>query len=169
MNDLINKQLDIKEYRNIHWWIRTNYGEANSCENLKCPGISKTFDWALKKGKKHARNRKNYLSFCRGCHIKYDWNGEKTKRITGISHTEEANRKRSKSTMGKLINKTTREAVSKALSMPVIRTNKLGEDKHYPSVAAAAKGEGYTPSAIWFLIKGINKKAKNGNTYKYAA
>ena len=40
--------------------------------NEKCRKNSKKYDYALKKGIKHARDRKRYIMLCRLCHIKYD-------------------------------------------------------------------------------------------------
>lgn len=60
------------EYSNIHQWLRRNYGKADKCEIHNCTGISPTYQWGLKKGKKYERNRGNFLKVCRSCHSKMD-------------------------------------------------------------------------------------------------
>ena len=64
-------------YNGIHSWLRLNFGKADKCENPKCLGLSKRFDWALKRGKTHERMRKNYKMLCHKCHLKYDMTPQK--------------------------------------------------------------------------------------------
>ncbi len=59
-------------YNGCHKWLRYNYGKASCCESTICPGNSKTYHWARKKGKEHARNRSHYKQLCEPCHKKYD-------------------------------------------------------------------------------------------------
>ncbi len=61
------------EYVSIHSWMRRYYGSANKCEMKGCSGKSKNYSYALLKGKKYERNRKNYWQLCRICHAKYDF------------------------------------------------------------------------------------------------
>ena len=91
---IIEDAVDRGEYLRIHNWLRTNYGSPKVCEGDKCSGISDAFDWAVKRGMEHKRNREHYLRLCRSCHLKYDWNVEKGKRFWEIGHTDEANEKR---------------------------------------------------------------------------
>lgn len=63
---------DKASYGAIHLWLRKTYGKADRCENPKCPKKSKIFEYALIKGKKHERKRKNYKKLCRSCHDIYD-------------------------------------------------------------------------------------------------
>lgn len=60
----------------IHSWLRSEYGNANSCSSLECDGLSKKYNWALKKGKEYEKNISNYRKLCIRCHKKYDmrWN-----------------------------------------------------------------------------------------------
>ena len=75
-------------YSNIHWWLRKIYGKANKCENSKCIYKNpKRFEWALLKGRKYERNRKNYIMLCPSCHRKYDETPERKRKIS------EANKK----------------------------------------------------------------------------
>ena len=59
-------------YGIVHYWLRTNYGNANRCEGPKCNGKSKVFEWSLIKGKSYVRSRENFWQLCRSCHTKYD-------------------------------------------------------------------------------------------------
>ena len=56
------------KYSTIHDWLRANWPKVRCWD---C-GAKTKLDFALKKGKKHARNRFNYFVLCRSCHIKYD-------------------------------------------------------------------------------------------------
>lgn len=60
------------KYNSLHWWIRINFGKAERCDNVKCTGKSNNYDWALKRGRNYSRNKRDYLSLCRSCHVKYD-------------------------------------------------------------------------------------------------
>ena len=64
-------------YSQFHGWIRKNYGPAKKCSSKKCKGESKQFEWALKKGKKHSKNIRNYKQLCKKCHAIYDKRSEK--------------------------------------------------------------------------------------------
>jgi len=103
------------EYAQAHYWLRRNYGSPKICEAEDCLGISKTFDWALKKGKKQEKNRDNYIRLCRQCHMRYDWNEEKTKRFVAIGHTKEANEKKSETRKRLWKNSEYKEMMKKAL------------------------------------------------------
>lgn len=59
-------------YSAVHKWLVKHYGSSINCEATNCSGISLRFEWALIKGKKHARNRKNYIQLCKKCHNIYD-------------------------------------------------------------------------------------------------
>ena len=59
-------------YNLIHQWVRYHYGKASKCENEKCEDKSKNFEWALKKGKRYIKNRRNFIQMCVSCHRKYD-------------------------------------------------------------------------------------------------
>lgn len=60
------------DYFNIHTWLRKNYGNAVKCEEENCKGISTNYEWALIKGKEHARDISHYRQMCRSCHQTYD-------------------------------------------------------------------------------------------------
>jgi len=63
---------DNASYQSIHMWLKLNYGKPNRCESKKCKGISKKFEYALIKGKKHQHKRSNYKMLCKSCHNIYD-------------------------------------------------------------------------------------------------
>ncbi len=68
--------MEISEYRKIHYWIRRTYGNASRCEFTDtCKGMSIKYDWALKRGCKHEKKRKNYIELCKSCHAIYDRRG----------------------------------------------------------------------------------------------
>ena len=66
------KDLTLEEYSSIHGWIKTRLGKANKCTSPICKGISKKFEWALKKGCIYERNTKNFISLCKSCHTIMD-------------------------------------------------------------------------------------------------
>lgn len=59
-------------YWSVHGWILKNFGKADFCQNPQCLKVSKTYDWALLKGKDYEKNKDNFISLCRSCHKKYD-------------------------------------------------------------------------------------------------
>lgn len=65
-----------KAHHNIHHWLRYNYGPATHCEVKGCDAkssyLNSQFTYALKKGKKHAKNIKNYKQLCKAHHKQYD-------------------------------------------------------------------------------------------------
>ena len=89
-----------KEYRDIHQWLRATYGRPQICEQEQCSGLSKTYDWALKSGMSHKKDKNNYLRLCRKCHGKYDVTDEKKRRLLEIAHTPQAEASRSASLKG---------------------------------------------------------------------
>lgn len=86
-----------KKYSTIHGWLIRDYGKATKCENPKCLGKSKTYDYALIKGKEYKRIRKSFIQLCRSCHCKYDLN-EKLREIR-----RELYRKRKKDKFGRFV------------------------------------------------------------------
>jgi hypothetical protein len=64
-----------KKYHRAHYYLRTKHGKANKCESKKCSGVSKKYEWALKKGKEYSFNKNDYLQLCKSCHSKYDYKG----------------------------------------------------------------------------------------------
>ncbi len=65
------------EYRNIHQWLRRKYGKASKCENKKCLGGSKRFEWAIIRGFDYERKREIYHQLCKQCHTSYDYTEER--------------------------------------------------------------------------------------------
>ncbi len=56
------------DYRQLHKWIRRNYGSASHCQNIDCQHISKFFDWAKLPECTYDHNIENYIQLCRKCH-----------------------------------------------------------------------------------------------------
>ena len=72
-----------KEYNKVHYSLRAKYGKANRCDfKDTCSGISKNYEWALKKGRDYSDNSEDYYNLCKSCHVKYDFKGvtEKNKK-----------------------------------------------------------------------------------------
>jgi hypothetical protein len=68
--------MDKKKYNRLHYSLRSKHGNAIKCEfKDTCNGKSKTFEWALKKGRKYSDNPDDYYQLCKSCHAKYDYKG----------------------------------------------------------------------------------------------
>lgn len=76
-------------YFSVHDWMVKIYGKADRCVHCKKENPKKYYEWALKKGKEHKRDRSHYISLCKPCHFKYDFtkkwhqniiNGQKRRR-----------------------------------------------------------------------------------------
>lgn len=73
---------DLAKHAAIHTWLINHYGKANCCQNKRCEGFSKTYEWALQKGKLYSHNISNYIKLCKSCHRKYDMTDEIRKKIS---------------------------------------------------------------------------------------
>ena len=62
-------------YRQIHKWLRRNYGSASCCQNINCNRSSKYFDWAKLPNCNYEHNIENYIQLCRKCHRLMDVKG----------------------------------------------------------------------------------------------
>jgi hypothetical protein len=71
-----------KEYRKIHYWLRNTFGIAKECQNKKCSGKSKNYEYALITGKKYEYARDNYLTLCKSCHSAYDTTDKTRQKIS---------------------------------------------------------------------------------------
>lgn len=66
------------EYNNIHKWLTSSYGKADSCESENCNYPNpKKFDWALRKEHLYNKDRDCFIQLCRSYHIKYDDSGNR--------------------------------------------------------------------------------------------
>lgn len=83
---------EIRNYFNVHAWIRSNYGAAAKCEFCKKEGLK--YEWALKKEHKYEKNISNFMELCVPCHKKYD--------LTGRVFSPETREKMGKSRRGKI-------------------------------------------------------------------
>lgn len=145
---IINKQ---PGYSNIHMWLRTNFGTASVCENMKCKDIGKRFEWALKKGSVYDKNRDNFLQLCSICHKKYDNMGEKVSK----------SRIERKKKLGYVISPETREKMSKIkIGIPAFWKRKPvscfdGKNRTYfEYVLKASKVMGVSQSSISNALSG---------------
>lgn len=64
--------LTISEYGRIHWKIKKILGKAARCDNPKCEGKSKCYEWALIEGKKYKDDPSHFAQLCRSCHTTQD-------------------------------------------------------------------------------------------------
>lgn len=64
-----------KAYENIHHWLRYNFGSASRCDVVGCEATK--FEWALKKGARHAKDRSHYKQLCLSHHREYDRTSDK--------------------------------------------------------------------------------------------
>ena len=55
-------------YSTIHRWLHRKYGFANHCENTKCAGTSKTYDYAKRPECDYDKKIENFIQLCRKCH-----------------------------------------------------------------------------------------------------
>ena len=62
---------DTVGYSGIHDWLAKNYGQPKTCEICERKD-KKRYEWALVKGKKYERKRKNFIRLCKRCHNDYD-------------------------------------------------------------------------------------------------
>lgn len=63
----------------LHDWIKRYYGLASKCENRKCLGKSKIYQWANISGK-YKRRRSDFKQLCVSCHRRYD---DRKRRLLG--------------------------------------------------------------------------------------
>ena len=66
-------------YRIVHDWLHKHYGKPNKCENPNCDRQGRRFEYALRHGFEHKRNRDNYIQLCSKCHRNYDMTEDKAK------------------------------------------------------------------------------------------
>lgn len=64
----------------VHQWLTRTYGKPRPCEGKDCRGNAAWYDWALKKGCKYEKKRRNFMRLCRSCHRRYDLTPAKIKK-----------------------------------------------------------------------------------------
>lgn len=69
-----SKEIEYKEYQNIHAWIRRHYGTATKC-SFDPTHKTKRFDWANISGE-YKKDISDYIQLCRSCHKKMDFKEE---------------------------------------------------------------------------------------------
>ncbi len=62
---------DYNKYRRIHYWINKHAGRAYKCENHKCDGFSKHYEWA-NLSEKYKKTYTDWKMLCRKCHSLMD-------------------------------------------------------------------------------------------------
>lgn len=154
------KTLEIKEYRNIHNWIRSKLGKANSCSF--CDGPAKRYDWALLKGKEYKRDVRHFIQLCRSCHKKYDFTEEMK---VNMSELKKRDLKSGKielpfKTKGQFSGN---HPTAKAVDKFDLDGNKL---ESYPSMTEASNKNKVLTSSIANAISGLSKHA-GGFIWKY--
>lgn len=60
---------DSISYSTAHLWLRAHHIKTGICKKCK---EKKYTEWALKKGRKYTRHKKDYFELCRSCHRRYD-------------------------------------------------------------------------------------------------
>lgn len=133
-----SKEVNPWFYKDVHDWIRKNYGKADHCENPNCKGIDKkgnkikTFQWALIHGKTYDFKRENFKQLCASCHCKYD---------TPI-HTKEWNKKVSKSLTGRPLSEEHKSKVSRPEHWTQERKDKISKaiNKYWENNTSKLKG-----------------------------
>ena len=74
-------------YCGIHDWLKKNFGNPQECEQCgKSGDYNKArrwnIHWAKLRDKLYERKRENFWALCHGCHISYDMNQEKRRKIS---------------------------------------------------------------------------------------
>lgn len=129
-----------REYLAIHAWIRYKFGSANMCESDSCAGLSKRYEWALRRGCVYTRIRSNFIMLCKRCHIIYDEH-----------HPEKLHSLRDKATF---------DRIQTAKYKPVSQFDRLGNlINKWPSSTHAQQELGISRSAIGNTLKGLSKTA----------
>lgn len=74
LSETTKKKYNVTEsqYNIVHCWVRYHYGKATKCVDENCLNQSKSFAWALIKGKKYEKDINNFKQLCRSCHAIYD-------------------------------------------------------------------------------------------------
>jgi hypothetical protein len=128
-----------KEYKAAHKWLAYYFGKASKCECAECTGRGKRFEYALKKGCEHAKNRYNYIMLCASCHRKYDLTPQKVEKLKeprkSVNHETPVTAINQLSATGKIIN--TYPSIMDAHLQTKINRNSI-----YNVVAGTAKTAG---------------------------
>lgn len=175
---------ELRNYSNVHQWLRNHHGKASKCENPECVGKSIKYSWALIKGKNYEKNKNNFMQLCYSCHVKYDSSPDKPEKMRvlnakyqHITNSPEARRKRSLTMMGHIMSQDTKDKIGDAhrgrenkyvkiyLGKPVAQYSLAGElIQKYDSISDALRAIGKTGIGIYFCCKG---KYKQSYGYKW--
>ena len=136
-------------YRIVHDWLGKHYGKADKCESNDCSGKSATYEYCLKKGKRHERKRGNYSMLCRSCHRKYDLTDAEKKRLSDM-------------VAGKFNENLKYGSLSRQRSVVLTSENKI-----FKSGRKLADYLGVNKSSIYMVLNG-QRKTILGHKIKYA-
>lgn len=149
-----------KLYLHVHYFLKARYGKPTKCENKDCEGKSKIYDWAIIKGKKLEKNRDNYRTLCRSCHVKYDWDEKKNKRMDIIRTIKETEIKRLKALRKSLAGKPRPDIVKRKIGISVRRAYESQEVRK--KISDINKGRIRPPEEIKKVMESIKRnKTKN--------
>lgn len=141
-----------KTYGAIHQWLHSRHGKAYYCSNPNCDGISKKYDWALKKGYNYNHCVDNFMQLCKTCHKNYDMTEDIRNRFK--EEYRSGRRKMPTYKLGKPL---------KSVDMLTLDGKYI---KSFPSVKEAAKEMKIMPNGISMAIKGSWKR-KTAAGYKW--
>lgn len=122
-------------YENIHQWLRRNFKKSGVCTKCK---LKKKTEWALKKGKKYARDIKLFSEMCLSCHRKYDYSEKSRKSLI-------------KRTAGK----------PSPQRKIIIGVDSGGNKRKFRSITEASQIMRISKTAIINCLKGRSKKSGN--------
>lgn len=71
-------------YGGIHDWIKRVAGKASKCENERCTGLGKRFEWA-NISKKYKRDVSDWKQLCSKCHKVFDLTQDEIERLRSIA------------------------------------------------------------------------------------
>ena len=146
----VNHDITPTEYVRVHYWLKKNYGRASKCDMKDCLGISKKYEWALKRGKKYEMKRKNFLNLCKSCHSKYD-------------STDSTKEKIGKANRGRIY--TDEQLIGRF--KPVAQLTIDGKlIKKYPSVRNASRETGISKWLISANIYGRSEYTRNRKNFR---
>jgi len=63
----------------IHDWINKNWKKPDTCQHC---GKDKKLDWANISGENKRSDRNDWITLCRSCHVRFDWNNERSARMS---------------------------------------------------------------------------------------
>lgn len=141
---MIIRDIHIREYNRIHYWLLRSFGKSDKCEGEQCSGKSKTYTWALKPNKRYEKERENFIQLCRSCHTKLDWTDDGKRRLSefhkGRKLSQETRKRMSKSLTGRTLSEEHIENMSKALKARFKRLGYMNSPETRKKLSKALMG-----------------------------